>query len=57
MMNKQRTMEKKKFSLKTKADGSHCSSSKEAGWAHVNNIILYGSIAFIGTEERKRRKH
>lgn len=55
MMTRQRTMEKKKFSLNTKADGSHCLSSKGVGWVHVSNTILYSSIAFKGTEKRKRR--
>lgn len=55
MMNKQSTMEKKKFPLKTKAEGNLCLSSRRPAASVSKNTILYGSIAFIGAEERKRR--
>lgn len=61
MMNKQRAMEKKKFSLKTKADGSPCLSSREGAWfmslRTPSSLQLHSTHRAGGEEKEVERKH
>ena len=53
-MSKQRAMEKKKFSLKTKANGSPCLSSREGAWFMSLRTPSYVVTAPFHSQGRRR---